>query len=319
MKKQYQNIGAQIINLKTNKHIDGETIVLECFSEKTYLDLITPYSDLISIGRDKYGKHVYSENINFDEYIEFNKIDYAICCRLQTIIGCFEKMVKNFLMHKYCEKMKGSGDKQVKDYSWIERYNNGQSCFDLLKIDETFAEGTMQQANLDMISRRKGVLTKIKELEKSNNNENYIVSHYQRKYGYIPMFVAIHSLSLGQLLTLFMMLKQDDKNELLCLFNSTKNKRYSDLQIEKFEKDIGRIYVIRNIVNHYEPIFPFIQNTENRTFSSLTNIFEKLTSYYKRTNSYFIEPFDVTKNYKSRNSYSLTFHLKIEKVLEALK
>lgn len=78
------------------------------------------------------------------------------------------------------------------------------------------------------------------------------------------MFVAVHSLSLGQLLTLFGMFNQEDKKELLRVFNGgSAEKRYSDAAIEKFGKDAIRIQVIRNIINHYEPIFPFIKNADN--------------------------------------------------------
>lgn len=318
MKKQYQNIKSQITNLKTNKHVDETTIILDCFKEKTYLDLINPYSDLISIGRDERGKHIYLDSVDFNEYLEYNKIDYAICNRLHVLIGCFEKMMKNFLMHKYCEKMKASGDKQVKDYSWIDSYIKGENAFDLIGVNEVFSGGSLHKAKTDIISRRKDVLKHIKKLNTAAS-ENNIVKHYQSNYHYVPMFVAIHSLSLGQILTLFSMLKQDDKNELVCIFNGTSEKRYTDIQIEKFEKDAVRIQVIRNIINHYEPIFPFIKNTETRTFSSLTDLFKKLVSFYKRTSSYYIEEFNVIKTYRSRNEYSLDFHLKIEKVIDSLK
>lgn len=318
MKKQYQNIKSQITNLKTNKHVDETTIISNCFNEKTYLDLINPYSDLISIGRDENNKHIYSDNIDFNEYLEYNKIDYAVCNRLHVLIGCFEKMMKNFLMHKYCEKMKASGDRQVKDYSWVDSYISGSATFDLVNINKVFSGGSLHNADSNLINRRKEVLKHIKKLN-TTSSENNIVNHYQDSYHYVPMFVAIHSLTLGQLLSLFSMLKQDDKNELVCIFNGTSSKRYSDTQIEKFEKDAIRIQVIRNIVNHYEPIFPFIKNTETRTFSSLTDLLKKLVSFYKRTSSYYVEEFDVIKTYRSRNDYSFDFHLKIEKVIESLK
>lgn len=318
MKKQYQNIGAQIVNLEKNKNVDKTTVSFPCFGEKTYLDLITPYSDLIALGRDENGKHIYPPQVDFAEYIEYNQIDYAICNRLQLLIGAFEKMMKNFLMHKFCEKMKNDGDKQVKDFSWTNRYVRGSQIFDLLKIDEVFEGGMIKTADSNVIGRRKGVLKTIREMGKSPSKNN-IVEHYKNKYHYVPMFVAVHSLTLGQLLTLYGMLSQSDKNELLCIFNGTSlTKRYSDAAIEKFEKDALRVQVIRNIINHYEPIFPFIQNTEYLTFASLTALLEKLKNYYNRCVSYLPSSFNVTKTFMSRNSYSYEFHIKIEKVLKSL-
>lgn len=318
MKKQYQNIGAQIRNLETNKRVDKTTIDLKCFEEKTYLDLINPYSDLIALGRDEKDKHVYPERVDFNEYLEYNKIDTAICNYLHILIGCFEKMMKNFLMHKYCLKMKSGGDPQVKDFSWTKKYCKGQQVFDLLKINEVFLNGQIQPAKKEVIERRTKVLETISTTS-TVPSKNHMIKHYQEKYGYVPMFVVIHSLSLGQLLTLFSMLSQQDKNELVCIFNNTKDKRYTDAAIEKFEKDAVRIQVIRNIINHYEPIFPFIKNTEFRTFNSLTDLFEKLKQFYKRSVSYFSYEFNVKKNYGSKSPYSLEFHIKVERVIDSLK
>ena len=109
MKKQYQNIGALLVNLRKNKNVLDSSIDYKCFNEKTYLDLVTPYSDLIAIGRTEKGKHIYPKEVDFSDYVELNKIDYAICNYLHVLIGCFEKMIKNFLMHKYCLKMKENG------------------------------------------------------------------------------------------------------------------------------------------------------------------------------------------------------------------
>lgn len=317
MKKQYQNIGAQVRNLETNKRVDKATIDFKCFEEKTYLDLINPYSDLIAIGRDEKDKHIYPERVDFNEYLEYNKIDTAICNYLHILIGCFEKMMKNFLMHKYCSKMKSGGDPQVKDFSWTKNYIKGQKVFDLLRINEVFINGQIQLAKNEVVERRTKVLETISATS-SAPSRNHMIKHYQEKYAYVPMFVVIHSLSLGQLLTLFSMLSQEDKNELVCIFNDTKNKRYTDSAIEKFEKDAVRIQVIRNIINHYEPIFPFIKNTEFKSFNSLTDLFVKLKQFYKRSVSYFSYEFNVKKNYGSKSAYSLEFHIKVERVIDSL-
>ena len=318
MRKQYQNIGAQIINLEKNKNVDPSTILRSCFDEKTYLDLITPYSDLIAIGRNGVGKHVYPDSVDFGLCIELNRIDYAICNYLHVLIGSFEKLIKNFLMHKYCSKMKSSGDKKTKDFSWVANYCRDEQVFDLLKLNEVFAGGAAVSADFSTIERRRRTLRLIAGLGDADSR-NIMVEHYKSKYGSVPMFVAIHSLSLGQLLTLFGMLPQEDKNELVCLFNGKPStKRYSDSYIEKFEKDAIRIQVIRNIINHYEPIFPFLENTANATFESLVALLKKLNAYYKRTITYPVYSFSVTKNCRSSGAYSLSFHRKIARIIAIL-
>ena len=319
MKKQYQKIGAQIKNLETNKHVLKPTIKVDCFYEKTYLDLINPYSNLIAIGRDAKGKHIYPESVNFEEYLEYNKIDAEICGTLHILIGCFEKKLKNFLMHTYCNKMKCAGDKQVKDYSWIQDYCSGKQVFDLIPIKKEFSGGKICQASSKTQERRKGVLSDLLDTIQPGHSQNTMIVHYLSKHGYVPMFVSIHSLTLGQLITLFGMLPQKDKNVFLCLFNGTTGKTYSDTAVEKFEKDLRRILVMRNIINHYEPIFPLLENTASYTFASLTSLLSKLKDNYLRSCSFPEYKFNATKTHFSGSSYSLDFHMKIEQVINALK
>ena len=317
MKKEYQNIGAMRVNLIKNKNIDEATINNDCLHEKTYLDLVTPFSNLLAIGRDEKNKHIYPSNTSFNDYVELNVIDSTICASLQLIIGCFEKRLKNYLMHAYCTKMRMNGDKQAKDFSWIDSYIAGNNVFDLVNITKDKKDGVLIEASEDTIKRRKGVLETIKDCGSSSNQKD-IIKHYNEKYGYIPFFIAIHVLTLGQLLTLFNMLSTTDKNLFMCEFNRNIGNVYTDKQIQKFEKDIKRINVVRNIVNHYESIFPFIENTDIKTFKSLVDIFRKLKLNYN--NSILVTPYTFTfnKTVRSKSPYSLEFHLKIEQVISAL-
>ena len=136
MSKIYQNVTSSIDYLVNNKNFDKTTINEKCFYEKTYLDLINAYSDLVAIGRDSNGKRLYNLNTSFDEFLEYNRIDYSICTYLHVLIGAYEKMLKNFLMHKYCSKMVAVGDLEVKDYSWIDNYLIGNQVFDILNMKE---------------------------------------------------------------------------------------------------------------------------------------------------------------------------------------
>lgn len=318
MRKKYKTIKEQINVLKTIKNVDYFTIDKHCFYEKSYIDLITPFTDLIAINRDDNRKHVYDSSIDFQEYIEYNVLDFSISSALQMLIGNFEKQFKCFLSHAYCKKMKNNGDKYAKDYGWISDYKRNLKVFDLLKLKETCVGGIVSNADKTLVKRRKDLLDEIIEKQNPNNN-NYLIKHYLTKYGYVPFFVVVHSLSLGKLLTLFGMLNHNDKNEFLCIFNNNFNKRYSDYHIEKFEKDILRIHVMRNIVNHYESIFPFFNNTKSAYFISLIDLIKSLKRNFDNCRTIEKYTFSFNKTHRSRSSYSLEFHLKIEKVIDALK
>ena len=318
MKKQYQDIEAQITNLVKNKNVMPETIDRRCFGEKTYLDLITPYSDLIAIGRTPSGKHIYPEHVDFAEYLEWNRIDFAICHYLHVLIGCFEKTLKNFLMHTYCKKMKASGDRRVNDYSWIDRYCSGEAVFDLPLIHQRISNGKIGALDKEEIRRRVDALGKLKSFTKDPRN-SVIARHFKGKYGYVPMFVAIHGLSFGELVKLFEMLPRGDKMILMRQIHCSPDRVFTDSQIGKFQRGMARIRIIRNIINHYEPIFPFFKNYDMDSFNSLTSVLAKLKQHYVRSASYPLISFGVQIMGQAKNSYSVEFHRKIEMVVAALK
>ena len=317
MRKKYKTIDEQISVLKMIKNVDATTIDRHCFLEKSYIDLVTPFTDLIATNRDCVGKHIYDASINFHEYIELNILDFSIASALQMLIGCFEKQLKAFLSHIYCKKMKDNGDKYAKDFSWTSSYKRNSQVFDLLKLKKVCINGVINDADAKVIERRKELLNEILNANKSSTN--YLIKHYVNKYGYAPLFVVVHTLSLGKLLTLFGMLNNKDKNEFLCIINNNEGKRYSDSHIFKFEKDMLRIHVMRNIVNHYESIFPFFQNTKSANFGSLVDLIETLKRNFDNCKTREPYSFSFVKKSKSRSAYSKDFHLKIEKIIEVLK
>lgn len=318
MRKKYQNISKQILILSKKKNVQKASINRHCFYEKSYIDLITPFTDLIAVGRDSSNKHIYLPGVQFDEYVEYNILDFAISSTLQMLIGNFEKQFKSFLSHKYCQKMKDHGDSYAKDFSWIDDYKKNKQVFDLIKIRQQYDyAGALVLSDPQLRKRRRDVLDEILRIQTSNS-KNYLVNHYLSNYHYVPFFIVVHSLSLGKLLTLFGMLNNDDKNDFLCIFNNT-NKRYPDSHIKKFESDILRIHVMRNIVNHYESIFPFIQNTKSPNFPALISLLEKLKNNFSNCATVSPYSFAFNKTHSARNRYSLEFHLKIEKIINAIK
>lgn len=321
MKKQYQTIGAQITNIVKNKNVLKSTIIKDSFYEKSYINLITPYSELLAKGRNDKDKHIYDFNRDFSEYIDCNKIDNAICHKLHNYIGVFEKRLKNFLAHKYCSKMKSNGDKQAKDYSWISDYKNRRQVFDFIKYDKEYSsDGSIIAVTPGTRKRRKEVLDVIKHTSDiKNNSQKAVINHYKDKYGFVPMFIVIHTLTLGKLITLFSMLSQSDKHEFIIDFIQGKRKFSTNAQIFKFERMLNRINVIRNIINHYESIIPFILSTEQHTYADLLNLLERLKNNFSRS---CLEPENICEIPNipiERNDYNKHNIQKLEKVINKIK
>lgn len=50
--------------------------------------------------------------------------------------------------------------------------------------------------------------------EYKNNGKHSVITHYTKTYGFIPPFVSIKILSLGQISKWYGLLKQSDSNEI---------------------------------------------------------------------------------------------------------
>lgn len=322
MNKEYLTIQKQIDHLVNDKNIDRATIQESYFKEQTYLDLVNPYSDIVSIGRDPETKnHVYEKLESFDKFIECNHIDDSICCFLRHALGAFEKSFKSFLMNIYCKKMCDEGDVQVKDYSWIERYKRNEDVFDLVPLGYQHYRGaTVVLDSTDgKYLKRIEVLDEILAESQNPNPSNLMAKHYLNKYGYIPMFVVVHTLSLGKLLSLFDMLPLDDKISFIRFYFNDDNKKVDGMHVDKIEKDFKTLVIIRNITNHYEPIFPFILNYHQNSFKSLLDVLSALKNHYSRCLTLSKVSFDDLHHFSfDSNSYSSPKIERIHKVIDAI-
>lgn len=323
MKKEYRNKGALLINLKKNKKIDvnANDVCSRALDEKTYMSLINPYSDLIAIGRDEKGKHIYRDPNEFEVYLACNRLDAEISLRLHAYIGCFEKRLRNDIMHRYCKRIKESGDKQTKEYKWVDELLSGRRFADLLMANEQLTQNGIDllKASDPQFKRRVEVLQKIKGTALAKNqSKRTMIRHYQDKYGWVPFFVVIHTLSLGELRTLFEMLPRGEKEEFMKGYYRLERRSFTDKEICKFETNIKRINDMRNIVNHYEPFFPFIQNTESKVFSALESIVARLATNYKNSMTTASDFPILEKPDIPGNSYNAGFLDKVERIIAAL-
>ncbi len=282
MDKNYLTIAEQIEYLKEHKHLTDDELIKKSLNDISYINLITPYSRLIAIDKvDE--KYVYEENLSFAKYIECSRIDDGISCCLRSYIGRLEKRLKSFIADYYSNKMKMNGDLCAKNFSWIDSYLKGNSELDLLLLFVVHKSGTYDSASDEVAENRKKVLEEIKNFVGSKNFDNYLCNHWLTKYGYVPMYVIVQKLSLNSLITLFCMIDYKDKE---CFVGELLNKdkrRVTYEEICQIEKNLSQIRIIRNIVNHYEPIIPFILDKTDQTFPAFKTIVSHLKNYYDRS------------------------------------
>lgn len=298
MIKEYLTESEIIDYLIKNKNVDPSTICNKVFEEEPYVNLIKPYSLLLSNGKNNdTQKYQYPENFNFEHHLECKKIDNYLSLAYRIVIGCFEKRLKCFLANKISLKMAEHGDKEAKDFSWIDNYINGQKTFDFIDInlkEEKNDNSIPESINEAQIERRKKVLQNIKDISNGSVSKTTIITkHYYEQYGYIPFYIAVLNLSLGDLVSLFEILNYEDRNEFICQYKN-KEKKYESAKINKYMKDFIRLTTIRNIVSHYDPFVAYFLTSVDDTLGKIAlkpfcDMTSDLISHFRNSKTAFIK------------------------------
>ena len=84
--KTYKTIDEQIEYLRENKKIIVDEEDKHWFKDINYISMINPYKELFSNGKDAYGNHIYTTDVNFKEILSSMKIDLEFS-RLNRYIG----------------------------------------------------------------------------------------------------------------------------------------------------------------------------------------------------------------------------------------
>ena len=315
MSKRYLSIQEQMDHLVADKNIDESSLKERYFKEKTYLDLVSPYTDLIAKDRDKEtGDHIYEEKESFQKFLECGYIDDALSCFLRHAIGSFEKSLKSFLMNSYCKKMRDAGDTLAMNYEWIADYKDNKEVLGLMPMNTLLYKGAEVLSLEDdpEVQRRIEALDEILKRSQEDEPSNLMAKHYRQKYRYIPMFVVIHTLSLNKLLTLFKMLPVSDRVDFIKFYLDDYKGKTDAKRVCNLEEEFKRLIIIRNIVNHYEPIFPFILNYYDHNMQELEVTLQRLKNHYERCETKSGLDFRQLQNISFKgNSYS---NIKIKKV-----
>lgn len=281
-KKEYKTIDEEIKYLIESKNIDPSTIDRDAFNEKTYLSLITPYTDLVAIGRNNDGEHIYKENTNFNEFIEWGKIDKYMSIILHNIIGAFEKKLKLFLERTICSWMYSTGDKSCCDYNGWNNYISNMSYLNFMNIYEVETNpNTFAFADSSVKNSRISAIKNILDINAGASRQTEIVKHYRNK-NYLPFWVTVHELTINELIQLFSIMKYNDKKPFIAEILGCEIKKLSFVDVRKFESKLSYLTILRNKINHYEPIIPLIIKIKNNLYNILYSSINVACTYFKR-------------------------------------
>lgn len=318
-KKHYKTIEEQKTYLVDSKRIDSSTIDDKIFMEKSYLSIITPYTDLVAIGRkgDGSNEHIYRNNTNFNEYVNWCEVDKYISIKLQNAIGYFENKLKLFLSDIICKMMSSADDLSCSQYDGFQSYLEGKEFLNFIPFDKDEDINGKEVYAIDSIKKgRTKAISTIRKVVSSENRSNNIIRHYRDK-GYIPFWVLIHVLTLNELSHLFKMLKYEDKLVFLRDYLDCNKNHKRD--VYNFSKLLYDITSMRNIINHYEPIIPYFIGYKKDMLDHLYNSIKLIWINYKNSDDYKKIIVDKVKILTEENEHNKSKMKIIYKVLEIIE
>ena len=194
--------------------VNNEEDALNKIKTYSYYSIINTYNDVFKNTNNEYEK-----NVSFDEVyalFEFDKNLGSIFLKYSLEI---EIILKSLLAETISSRY------GIKEYLIKENFDD--------TINETIVTESINVIN--------------EEINKQNGKHEAI-THYIDKYGFVPPFVLIKILTLGELSKLYAMLKQSDRQSI------SKNFKLSDKVLRQI---IINMTMIRNICAHNDRLFSF--------------------------------------------------------------
>ena len=213
--KEYKNSDELLKYIRSKGiSVNNEEDALNKIKTYSYYSIINTYNDVFKNTNNEYEK-----NVSFDEVYALFEFDK----NLRSIFLKYSLEIEIILKSLLAETI--SSRYGIKEYLIKENF------------DDTLNE-TIVTESINVINE---------EINKQNGKHEAI-THYIDKYGFVPPFVLIKILTLGELSKLYAMLKQSDRQSI------SKNFKLSDKVLRQI---IINMTMIRNICAHNDRLFSF--------------------------------------------------------------
>lgn len=277
--KTYKTIDEQIEYLRENKKIIVDEEDKHWFKDINYISMINPYKELFSNGKDAYGNHIYTTDVNFKEILSSMKIDLEFSNCLYKDIRKFEQKFKNAVIATICNKYAKDEDKYCLNYIneiKIFLYDFSTMDFNKIKTSPTFCKNISNQLSSNgYVNDGFGIEKKVDLLRKilafgtgisvdgaDMKKANILAKHYLDTCQMVPLWVIPNMLTLGEVSMLFLMMDIDMQNivcqEVAGFSLITENDKPEYTKLLRFSTKLEIIRKMRNTINHYEPFFPLL-------------------------------------------------------------
>lgn len=213
---------------------------LEKFERYTYYSIVNTYKEVFKNG-DKY-----IDGVTFNEIFALYEFDKNLKSIFLKYTLEIELIIKSLIANTISEK-----------YGVVHYLK--QSYFDI---------------NGDIDSIKKLVFQIDEELEK-NYGKHSAITHYKDQYGFIPPFVLVKILTMGQISRYYGLLKQEDRQRV---------SKYFKLSDKLLKQILVNITLVRNFSAHHNRLYTF----HSKFFISFKSIDKEYSTQDKSTNLYMI-------------------------------
>jgi abortive infection bacteriophage resistance protein len=269
--KTFKTLSEQKLYLIKNKNLIDEDIIDRILYERPYASLINPYKKFFYTSVDG-NLHVYKDKVSITDYYKLATLDDLIAKELNDHIGIFERRIKGAFAYVISERMNSTGDHLATSY--IDIFNHLDEKIEHLKFlgfndyRSTYDKRAKKIVEVSDKTKvyRKNLLMSIATLDDVKKKKNKLFQKYIVNNQPIPFWLVVHTLSLGDLVSLYQMLGKELRNSILkYLADSIEDSIFKDT-VFKFEQDLNIIKELRNIINHYEPLYEFIRSVPKSKF-----------------------------------------------------
>ncbi len=300
--KKFKTYDEQIDYLMENKNIKYSEEIKEVLKERQYTSIINPYKTLFSKGKDKENNHIYDDEIDFDCYIRLAKADDFYANKISILIGSFERRLKVSLGYHISHQMFLNNDSYAVEYKKTFKFPYKNINKDgLLSPNKSYSKYGKIIKDRNRKKNKVNLLKKIRNIAKGKEkSKNEIVLHYQSKKKGIPFWIIMHALSFGELAILYDMCGSEIRSKVY--EDLMYRERKSIKELNKFSGYLETIRLLRNKVNHYESLTPYIINKSKST--NVTTVLKILVENYNKSivkideTLDFINVYDDTKSKK---------------------
>lgn len=280
--KEYKTTIGQIQHLKEDKKIIVDDCNKDIFIERNYISLINPYKMLYVSSINTEGKHIYNSENNIKELMKIAKADDEFSCMLHKWIGYFERKLKSSLFYElsslyalneddkkkdiYCIKYVGEIKTFIDsnyDYDKLPLFcehffdintKSGYYHKDFVEDDDSFKQKISVLKHIYDVGTGSNIYS-----EDHDNKNSKIIKHYIEDGEIVPLWVIPSCLTFGELQSIFNMSPKTIQQKVYYSFIPSKEPgNISNKELLKFSGYLETIRNTRNVINHYEPILPFI-------------------------------------------------------------